>query len=458
MFKIKILSFLLIISIVMIFFQFEESVYVFGKIEGDYGYIIKDGNATLTYYHGRGGNITIPEILGDHTVTEIGNYAFKNKTKILNINMPNSIVRIGIEAFQGCSELNSIVLSQSIIDIGDYAFAECSKLIKIEIPDNVKRIGAAAFRTSTNLKDIKIGNGVTIIEEGVFSWCKNLESIIIPESVTEIRGICFAFCKKLKEIHANVNNKHFKSIDGVLFNKTGTTLLRFPEGREGEYTVPEGVTNIAEWAFSETHGLLNVLIPGSVKSIESYAFFGCLKLVSAYFYGNAPSRFGDVVFADIGPGFTIYYKDESEGFTTPRWNDYRTNIFKVELPITPEIILTPDPSPTPAISPTNNPTPSSTPNILVTPMEIVSNTEDTDYNSTDNKQTLESASSNSKHFESFESIENKEIVHIKLPIDNKWPPSRILRWGISIIVIALFTLGVAIKFRHMKKQSENHES
>ena len=72
----------------------------------------------------------------------------------------------------------------------------------------------------------------------------------------------------------------YSSLDGVLFDKTQTTLIRFPFGRLGDYTIPDSVTRIEYSAFMGCGGLTSVTIPDSVTSIGRAAFIGCRSLTS----------------------------------------------------------------------------------------------------------------------------------------------------------------------------------
>jgi hypothetical protein len=105
-------------------------------------------------------------------------------------------------------------------------------------------------------------------------------------------------------------------VDGVLFNKSQTTLIQYPLGKAGSYTIPNSVTNIGDWAFFSCQGLTSVTASTNVTSIGDSAFGGCTNLTSVYFEGNAPG-FGESVFVyrqgGLGWGWqvwdpaTIYY-------------------------------------------------------------------------------------------------------------------------------------------------------
>ena len=115
---------------------------------------------------------------------------------------------------------------------------------------------------------------VTAIGEKAFNNCRNLTSITIPHSVVEI-DCTFYGCDKLEEINVDENNTKYLSIDGVLYTKDKTTLLRHPAGKDNSYAIPNSVTNIGDNAFYSCSKLESITIPNSVTSIGDYAFGSC---------------------------------------------------------------------------------------------------------------------------------------------------------------------------------------
>jgi hypothetical protein len=136
------------------------------------------------------------------------------------------------------------------------------------------------------IKGIILPKSLTTISLGAFFRREHLTGVTIPASVTSIGGealgpfVAFGQCPKLTNITVAAGNPAYSSADGVLFNKDKTTLLLFPEGRSGSYTIPSSVTGIGAGAFVGCSGLTSVTIPDSVTSIGAGAFSGCSGLTS----------------------------------------------------------------------------------------------------------------------------------------------------------------------------------
>lgn len=105
------------------------------------------------------------------------------------------------------------------------------------------------------------------------------ETVKLPASIEEIAKDSFDFFYALKSIKVSIFNKHFKSVDGVLYSKDGKILIRYPVDKDGEsFSIPNGVEVIAYNAFCDNANLKTVNIPSSVTVIEEGAFKGCTSL------------------------------------------------------------------------------------------------------------------------------------------------------------------------------------
>ena len=222
-------------------------------------------------------------------VTSIGSSAFSGCSGLTSVTIGDSVTSIGSSAFSGCSGLTSITipfvgqnadgsgkthfgyifgassysnnsnyvpetLKEVIItggtSIGRYAFDGCSGLTSVTITDSVTSIGEYAFRGCSGLKSVTIPDGVTSIGEYAFRGCSGLISVTIPDGVTSIGWSTFSGCSGLTSV-----------------------------------TIPDSVTSIGGWAFSEC-SLTSVTIPDSVTEIGYRAFYGCSDLTTINFQGT----------------------------------------------------------------------------------------------------------------------------------------------------------------------------
>jgi len=186
------------------------------------------------------------------------------------------------------------------------------------------------------IPDTVYGMPVSRVGIGAFFGHANLTSVSIPISVTDIDIWAFSACAGLRAIAVNPGNLFFSSVNGVLFNKNQTTLIQYPAGLGGLYTIPgnvtsigesgfegcdkltdvklpTGMTNIGVFAFNGCSRLTAVTIPKTVTSIGFRAFGACTSLQEVYFEGNAPSADFDVI---DGSRPTVFYLQGTTGWGT----------------------------------------------------------------------------------------------------------------------------------------------
>jgi len=276
----------------------------------------------FSFSDGSKSKTTIKSITLPNTITSIGLNAFVNCSSLTDISFPSSLISIGIKTFCGCTGLTNITLGDLIDSIGNYSFQNCTSLTAvnfgnsitsiggwafdgcnglsgISLPNSVTSIGVAAFQSCSGLTNISFSNSLISIDEYAFNNCNALVNITIPNSVTSIGNEAFSSCKGLKtftignsltsigahavnceEFIVQSDNPALSSIDGVLFNKDQTVLVKFPQKKQGEYIIPNAVKSINSYAFLFCNGLTKVTIPDTFTSIGDESFKGLTGLTS----------------------------------------------------------------------------------------------------------------------------------------------------------------------------------
>lgn len=200
----------------------------------------------------------------DYSVTSIGIQAFLLCGNLTSVIIPDSVISIQQDAFNG-SGLTSVIIPDSVTSIGAFAFAN-TLLISVTIPNSVISIVSDAFASNEDLTSVILGNSLTSINSWVFSNCPNLTSVTIPNSVTSIGNYAFLNTGLTSLTIPN----SVTSIGGSAFSGTGLTTV----------TIPDSVISIGNFAFYDCTSLTSVTIPNSVTSIEEYTFGNCLSLNS----------------------------------------------------------------------------------------------------------------------------------------------------------------------------------
>ncbi|MCX6876428.1 MAG: leucine-rich repeat protein [Verrucomicrobia bacterium] len=241
----------------------------------------------IQYPGGKGGPYTIPS-----GVSGIGDDAFAEGSALTHVTIAATVTSIGHSAFADCSGLISITVDAanpnfSSVDgvlfnklkttLIQYPAGKCGAYL---IPASVTGIGDEAFYGCSGLLGVTILVSVISIGDEAFGECSGLTSVTIPASVTSIVGSPFFACSGLISITVDPANPNFSSTGGVLFNESQTTLIGYPAGKGGPYTIPGGVTCIVDGAFSDCAGLTGITIPTSVTSIGEEAFQRCSSLTS----------------------------------------------------------------------------------------------------------------------------------------------------------------------------------
>ena len=176
--------------------------------------------------------------------------------KQTSIVIPETVKSIGNEAFKGCKKIKSVTMGKSVTSIGKQAFYECVSLTEVLHPETIKRIGVGAFK-----------------------YCSSLKNVFIPELVDYIPDDVFAGCDSLECIDLSEDNNVYKSVDGNLYFKDESTLVKYAVGKkDSSFEVPDSVKTVGCHVFSGAKNLKSIYIPSSVQRFGEYAFKGCESL------------------------------------------------------------------------------------------------------------------------------------------------------------------------------------
>jgi hypothetical protein len=154
--------------------------------------------------------------------------------------------------------------------------------------------------TDTFSGALTIPDGVTgIADHALSNWDNNtsLTSVSIPASVISLSSGAFSICLNLSAISVDASNPAYESLDGVLFDKAGATLIRYPCDRAATgYAIPASVTSISDYAFYGSSRLTSVNLPSSLATLGQCAFQNCTGLTGVTIPSGL-STIGDMAFA-----------------------------------------------------------------------------------------------------------------------------------------------------------------
>ncbi len=227
-------------------------------------------------------------------VKYVGYAAFYSSPALYRVSFDDALTDIGDYAFSNCPYLSNVSLGNRVETIGSYAFYNCSSLYDITLSDSLTSVGTRAFRkTGTFNKQSKGAKGVVymgnwavdyistgtqistaIINEGtrgIANYTFNGQSLLlvsIPDTLEYIgRGAFYQCPMYMVNLPAAL-----KSIGDYAFY--GCSYANFG-GAHYELVIPEGTEYIGRSAFYNCINILSIEVPGTVKSIGAYAFYGC---------------------------------------------------------------------------------------------------------------------------------------------------------------------------------------
>ena len=225
--------------------------------ETDDGFVYTQSgdNASITGYNGAAEAVVIPQIVGGFTVMSIASNAFKGKTFIRSVTMPDTVTEIGKYAFYNCANLASVTLSKGLKTLGQKSFSGTA-LTSIEIPSLLGSCSVEGYNTYSfnnknynlfygpfggldTLKNVTFESGVTEISKYLFCGCTGLETVVIPNTVTVIENDSFRDCLRLSNV-----------------------------------TMPDTVTDIGGYAFYRCMSLNNIVLSKALVNLGQKSFTG----------------------------------------------------------------------------------------------------------------------------------------------------------------------------------------
>lgn len=220
----------------------------------------------------------------NNTVTEIGKNVFsgckyfvgtRNNNNIMKL---NNVTEIAASAFQNCTELMGIDLSNNKLDsIGDSAFSSCSKLKELSIPAATRYMGNSVFTNNTTLEKVTFDakSKLKRVGNNVFQGCAALSKVYfgtventLPSSLVEAGTSMFSGCKTIQTFRIPKGLKYISS--SMFQNCTALNKVTFESGCVCKWI---GIS-----AFEGCTSLTDITVADSVIGIGSAAFKGCKVL------------------------------------------------------------------------------------------------------------------------------------------------------------------------------------
>lgn len=270
-------------------------------------------------------NSRATSVLLPNTLKRIGVNAFYSATNLTSISIPDSVTYIGKSAFANCTKLSTVEFDadkSALKYIGDSAFINCTLLSKIRLPYRLQEIGEMAFYGCTKLSTVTFDGFVEVddtatggkierktkdselisLGTSAFGGCSNLSRITIPDGLIEIKPNTFRNCTSLLTVEFGANS-NLKVIGSQAFFgcvKLGSALKVTMKEKENaadidEYEtdlitldLPNSLMKVESNAFQGCTGLWGVQFNYNIDELGENIFYGCKNLVKINFYRSTP--------------------------------------------------------------------------------------------------------------------------------------------------------------------------
>lgn len=253
-------------------------------------------------------NQLVTDLVIPEGFTEIKSCSFDGATCLTSLSLPNSLRKIGNDAFRMCSNITGhLYIPNSVMDIGYGAFNSCRGFSgDLVIPSSVTRIGNAAFGNCIGFDGtLTLPNSLNSIEYLAFVGCDNFKgNLVIPNSVTGIGFSAFKGCSGFSNVYFNPSNCN-NNADPSLYYFDWSEAPPF-EGCSGALVVGENMHDVPAYLFKNA-AFDEITLHNEVNSIGDEAFAGCDSLKTIRSWRNFPPALGDDVFANIDTAKVVVY-------------------------------------------------------------------------------------------------------------------------------------------------------
>ncbi|MCI7522676.1 leucine-rich repeat protein [Roseburia hominis] len=141
---------------------------------------------------------------------------------------------------------------------------------------SVSGIGNSAFYNNKVLEEVTVSEGIQSIGQQAFSMSA-LRKLWLPASLNTFKDgedVC-----ELEGIYVDSASQYYRDVDGILYNKNMTTLVKYPSKKTAStFTVPDGVTELADCSMDSNTSLRKVVLPDSLKTVGYWSFINCSNL------------------------------------------------------------------------------------------------------------------------------------------------------------------------------------
>ncbi len=207
-----------------------------------------------------------------YKVVCIGMNAFENCSGITSVILPNSITSIYDYAFKNCTGLKTVQFGHSLKSIGWYAFENCSGITSLTLPDSLRMVGWVTFSGCSGMKELSIGSQLAGCGNGAFLGC-HFDKVVYRGTVAQLCNVIFS------------------SSDGNPLARTknfyiGDTLVH-------DLVIPHTVQSIESATFANCSFLTSVTFGRAVNSIGFSCFENDSNLKYIRFLGEIPPELLD---------------------------------------------------------------------------------------------------------------------------------------------------------------------